>query len=88
MIEEVEQEEISLHSFDPRGRPTVTTGNDHYFHMMSVLISQLCKISQSKLNSSENHVSYRGVIVGQAVWIFDDTDIVYFLSFILYFFCI
>ena len=62
---------------DPRGRTTVTTGSDHYFHMWCLYVrtSPLFEIKQN--NFQVKIVIVTGGTVGLAEWIIEGT---YFLS--------
>ena len=64
--------------FDPRGRPTVTAGSDHYFCpcCLSVHPCPLFKISQ---NFQVRIVIASGGTVGLSEWIIDGTHVLFFL---------
>ena len=72
---------------DPRGRPTVTAGNDHYFRTCclyvrpSVRPSPLLKISQNKTKVQAKLVFVIGGTVGLAEWIIEDTHVLLLLLF-------
>ena len=57
-------------NIDPRGRPTVTAGSDHYFHKCHPFVcpSPVFKISQNNIGT-----------VYLAEWIIDDTHVLYYL---------
>ena len=61
---------------DPRGRPTLMAGSDHYFRTwcLSVRPSSLFKISKKQNNFQVRIVIATGGIVGLADWIIDGTQ--------------
>ena len=73
---------IHAFTFDPRGRPTVTAGSDHYFSRVvytSVRPSSLFKILQNKTKVQGGIVIATGRTVGLAEWIIDDTHFLFLI---------
>ena len=65
--------------FDPRGRPTVTTGSDHCFRTWCPLVRPSVRASplfKTKQISSETMFA-TGETVGLAEWIIDDSCLVF-----------
>ena len=61
-----------LFIFDPRGWPTVTACNDHYFHTYRSFVH----LHFSKSLKAEQIMIVTGEIVGLSEWIIDDTSLV------------
>ena len=54
MIKEEAAKILLFYEIDPRGRPTITAGSDHYIHTLRLYVraSPLFKISQNKRNKT------------------------------------
>ena len=64
-------------SIDPRGRPTVTAGSDHYFRAWCPCVYSHFSKSRKKNNFQVRIVIATGRFVGMAKWIIDVTWITY-----------
>ena len=65
---------------DPRGRPTVTAGSDHYFHTCCLSIRRSKSQNLAIQTFQTRIVIATGGTVGLAEWIIDDTHVMFILS--------